>query len=108
MTIERRLAAIGSDMTRPMDIDFHVAAVDKASADAIARAAQELGYRTSVSKDHNSARWTCTCMREMVATHETVIGVQRELDDLSRPLGGYIDGWGTYGNGPQPPPRSKS
>ncbi len=104
----RLLAANGSDMARPMDVDFQVAAPDKACADAIARTAETVGYRADVSKDHHASTWTVTGSREMVASYEALIRVQAELDALSRPLGGSSDGWGTWGNGPPPPPKQTS
>ena len=97
----RRIAEDGSDMTRPMVIDFHVAAPDQAAAEAIAEAAGQRGYRTKVYRDEDSNAWTCECSREMVATHAAVMAAQDELDALSRPLSGHSDGWGTFGNAEQ-------
>ncbi len=94
----RRIAADGSNMTKPMVIDFHVAAPDRATAKAIAAAAGQRGYRTKVHKDHEGSAWTCECSKEMLATHGGVIAAQEELDDLSKPHGGHSDGWGTFGN----------
>ena len=34
----------------------------------------------------------------VVATYEGVIAAQEELDELSAPVGGKSDGWGTFGN----------
>jgi hypothetical protein len=34
----------------------------------------------------------------MVPTYEVVVAAQKELDELSAPLGGHSDGWGTLGN----------
>jgi hypothetical protein len=36
----------------------------------------------------------------MLATYDGVIAVQRELAEISVELGGYPDGWGTFGNVP--------
>ena len=93
----RRVAQDGSDMSKPMDIDFAVAARDEGSARAIARAAADRGYRTSVEQDGAGA-WSCYCTRTMVATYEAVVEGQTELDGLGRLLGGHADGWGTAGN----------
>ena len=97
----RRIAADGSDMSRPMVIDFHVSATDQAAAAAIARAAGKLGYQTKVYRHDDDSAWTCECSKEMIATHEAVTGAQDELDALSRPHGGHSDGWGTFGNAEQ-------
>lgn len=96
----RRVAHDGSDMSKPMDIDFAVAAPDETSARAIAKAAATRGYRTDVDRDE-AGPWSCYCTRRMIASYEAVVAAQAELDALSRPLGGYADGWGTFGNAPE-------
>ncbi len=97
----RRIAADGSDMTKPMVIDYHVAAPDQTAAEAIAGAAGKLGYQTKVYRHDDDGAWTCECSKEMLASHEGVIAAQDELDALSRPHGGHSDGWGTFGNAAQ-------
>jgi hypothetical protein len=37
----------------------------------------------------------------MVATYDAVTAIQIELTDLSAPYDGFLDGWGTLGNGPK-------
>jgi hypothetical protein len=95
----RRIASGGSDMSKPMEIDFAVTAPDEISARAIAKAAASRGYRTDVERD-DTGTWACYCTRKMIATYNAVIDGQEELDALSRALGGYADGWGTAGNAP--------
>ena len=105
----RRVAEHGADMSRPMDIDFTVAAPTQEAAEQVAAQAQGLGYRVEVSFDDEEAEleegddalppWTCYCTKHMLATHEGVLAAQRELDGIGRPLGAWCDGWGTEGNG---------
>src|SRR5262245_7348690 len=98
----RRVEADGSDMSRPMLIDFQVAMPDESSARAVADAANELGYRVKVYDSPEiaeSSGWTCECSTRMLATYEGVIAIQKELAELSARFGGYPDGWGTFGNG---------
>jgi hypothetical protein len=38
------------------------------------------------------------------ATYEGVLAIQAELARLSSSLGGFPDGWGTFGNGPNGQP----
>ena len=103
----RRVVRDGSDMSRPMDIDFAVSAPNEDVANAIAYVAQARGYRTEVCRDENdeATTWSCYCTLTMIATYDGVVRVQAELDALSRPLGGCADGWGTFGNAPEPPGR---
>jgi hypothetical protein len=98
----RRVAACGNDMSRPMDIDYFVVPPDPSSGRAIAEAASRAGYRTELVEDDEDGSLTCYCTKRMLATYEGVIQAQQELDELSGPLGGCTDGWGTFGNVEQP------
>lgn len=100
------LAKDGSDLSRPMFIDFQVAVPDESSAKSLAIAAKELGYRVGIYPSPNcSLPWTCECSTRMLATYEGVIAIQDELSAIGARFGGHPDGWGTFGNGPtgQPP-----
>jgi hypothetical protein len=104
----RRVADMGSDLSKPMFVDFQVAVPDEASAKALAAAAAELGYHVSVSDSAEcTLPWTCECSTRMLVTYDAVIAIQSELAEIARPFGGLPDGWGTFGNGPtgQPPVR---
>jgi regulator of RNase E activity RraB len=104
----RRVAQDGNDMSKPMDIDFQVAAPDESVAKRVAEGAAKLGYRTSIYFDDeeadvedSEALWTCECTKTMVPTYDAIIASQAELDSIARPLGAYSDGWGTFGNSSQ-------
>jgi hypothetical protein len=97
----RRVAFNGSDMTRPMYVNFQVAVPDESVANMFADAAYKLGYRVNIYESPEcSLPWTCECSSRMGATYESVIAVQNELEELSEPFGGRPDGWATFGNGP--------
>lgn len=97
----RRIAGNGSDMSKPMEVDFAVAAPDEDSARAVAEAAAKRGYRTNVGRD-DAGGWSCYCTRTMLATYDGVMAVQAELDGLGHPYGAHADGWGTFGNASGP------
>ena len=99
----RRIAADNNDMSKPMDIDFQVAVPDESAARHVADEASRLGYRTSIHFDDDEDEdgedlWTCECTRSMVPGWEAITAAQAELDGIARPVGGYADGWGTFGN----------
>ncbi|MEM6561162.1 MAG: ribonuclease E inhibitor RraB [Planctomycetota bacterium] len=97
----RLVAEHGSDMSKPMYIDFQIAVPDEKSANQLAIRAQKLGYRVEVYDSAEcSLPWTTQCSTRMLATYDNVIAIQNELAELSRDYGGHPDGWGTYGNGP--------
>jgi regulator of RNase E activity RraB len=104
----RYVVSLGSDMSRPMYINFQIAVPDEESANALANVAFKLGYRTGVyDSPECKLPWTCECSTRMLATYEGVLAIQDELGRISAEFGGFPDGWGTFGNGPkgQPPAR---
>lgn len=104
----RAIAEDGNNMTVPMDVDFHVAAPTQEAAEKIADVAEKLDYETDIDFDdgsedledeeENTEPWTCTCRKTMLLQYDGIMGAQAELDEIARPLGGYADGWGTFGN----------
>jgi hypothetical protein len=100
----RRVASDGNDMSRPMLVDFAVVVPDERAGLRVAAAARLKGYEVSVERDEeeegvdDEPSWTCYCSRTMVLAYDEVVAVQAELNQLSRPAGGYCDGWGTFGN----------
>lgn len=103
----RRVAVCGNDMSQPMEIDFHIAAPDEWTANRVAAEAVELGYATDVSfnateldfEDTNeSFLWTCTCTLKMVPKYAALLNCQVMLNQVTQPLGAFVDGWGTFGN----------
>jgi len=101
----RNIVNDGSDMSKPMFINFQVAVPSETAAKALSEVAYKLGYRVSVYDSEGcSLPWTCECSTRMLATYEGVLAVQAELADLSQNFGGFPDGWGTFGNGPNGQP----
>lgn len=101
----QRLAESGSDLTQPMEIDFHIAFPDETSAEAFADVASISGYRTEIYFDDDiedaenaDEPWTCQCSKVMIANLENLQASQIQLNQLAQPQGGYVDGWGSYGN----------
>lgn len=94
----KRVADGGSDMSKPMDIDFTVAVPSEAIGRQLAVVAERCGYRPRLDQDEEDGSWSVYCTRKMLASYQGIAAAQAELDELSRPLGGYSDGWGTFGN----------
>lgn len=94
-----RIASAGSDLLKPLEMDFFVVALSEATGMAIAVVAEKLGFRTKVESYKNKkGLWTCYCTKVIVPSFETVIAIEHELDELAELYGGYIDGFGTFGN----------
>ena len=95
----RRVRDSGSDLSKPMVIDFHIAVPSEVSGGRIAIGAQKGGYKTEVYCDDTGKNWTCQCSKTMIASHSAITQIEQELGTLSKSEGGYMDGWGTFGNG---------
>ncbi len=93
-----RIALDGSDMSRPLDMDFFVAVPDAAAGNVVATRAAELGFATNVEQDAESQEWTCYCTKRLVPTFDAVVAIEQQLEALARDVGGYADGFGTFGN----------
>jgi regulator of RNase E activity RraB len=97
----RRLVNDGSDLSKPMAVDFQVAVPDEAAANKLAEVAYKLGYRVKIyASPECSLPWTCECSTRMVASYDALIAIQKELATLARPFRGHPDGWGSFGNEP--------
>lgn len=109
----RRVVADGSDMTKPMEIDFVVAVPSREAGDQVAQHARRLGFRVDLVADAHeeepdATSWSCYCTKSMVPDYDALLAVQRELDGIAKPWGGWSDGWGTFGNAPPRAPRTQS
>jgi regulator of RNase E activity RraB len=94
----QRIAQDGSDLDRPLKMDFFVAIPDEASGQIVASRASTLGFDTSVEQDSKTSAWTCYCTKVIVPSYPAVIAIEAQLDALARDVGGSSDGFGTYGN----------
>jgi len=96
----RRLVADGSDLGKPLVMDFFVAVPTAEVGNAVAARAQKLGFNTQVDQDEEDRDWTCTCTctKQLIPSYENVTEQERVLDELAKPLGGFIDGFGSFGN----------
>jgi regulator of ribonuclease activity B len=95
----RRLANGGSDLSKPMYINFQVVVPDEPAARGLAQVASKLGYHADYyASPECSLPWTCECSTRMIASYDGVIATQNELAKLAAPFGGHPDGWGSFEN----------
>lgn len=111
-----RLAKAGADLSRPLLLDFAIAARDDASARAIEEALARHGYESHIEYDEgdpdedgeidpddeeSGPSWTVCVKVEMIPTHGEVVRVQADLDRIAAPHGGRTDGWGSMVEAPE-------
>jgi len=94
----RLIAKNGSDLTKPLEMDFFVAAPSEEAGVSIALKAGELGFTTSVELDDEDQEWTCYCTMVLVPDYSEVVKIEQQLDSIAKEYGGYADGFGTFGN----------
>lgn len=94
----RNVARSGSDMTRPMVIDFAIDASSKSIALACLAAIEDAGFEGQLYQDEDDQRWAVYVAIRMIADYEGITRTQKILGELVAEHGGTPDGWGTFGN----------
>jgi hypothetical protein len=94
----RLIAKNGSDLTKPLEMDFFVAAPSEEAGGEVALKAGVLGFTTSVELDEEDQEWTCYCTKVLVPEYSEVVKIERQLDSIAKEFGGYADGFGAFGN----------
>ncbi len=94
----RSIAASGSDMSRPMVIDFAIDTGSKSIAQACLAALEDAGFEASLYQDEEDQRWSVYCPIVMRADYDGIVRTQKNQGELVAEHGGTPDGWGTFGN----------
>lgn len=94
----KRFAKMGSDLTKPMEMDFFVAVPSKDAGNKVALKVRELGFATIVEQDDETRNWTCYCTKVLVPEYSEVVKIEQQLDSVAKEFGGYADGFGSFGN----------
>ncbi|KKI91348.1 cytoplasmic protein [Bacillus sp. SA1-12] len=84
----------GVDFKQLQNVDLFISVPDKKSGEAVLKALSEEGFHCEVEQDDETEEWTCFCYVKMLLIHEDIVNIQKRLDELSKPYGGYTDGWG--------------
>jgi hypothetical protein len=87
----------GSDLARPMVLDFFLVLPDEAVAHVAELRTAPMGFVSRVLQD-DEGQWLCVCSVELVPELARVIAVEKLLDRLAHELGGHADGFGSFGN----------
>ncbi|MGN4425332.1 ribonuclease E inhibitor RraB [Bacillus cereus group sp. MYBK30-1] len=85
----------GADFSKSHEVEFFIAIPNQDSGERILLQLKENGLNGELNYDEEFEEWTCICSKEMMLNYEDIVRIQEELDELSKQLGGYIDGWGT-------------
>ena len=94
----RRIENDGSDLSKPLEIDFFIAAPSQEAGQAIAEAASKLGFLTQLELDEESQDYTCYCTTKIIPSTDRVVEIEESLHAIGQQFGGHGDGFGSFGN----------
>jgi hypothetical protein len=86
----------GLDFKKQQSVDFFVAVPDKAAGEKLSQVLKEEGFNCFLEQDDETEEWACCCSKRMLLNYNELIKIQNKLNDLSKPHGGYSDGWGVF------------
>lgn len=94
----RRLAEDGSDLSRPMPVEFVAMLAGPCDVGEIGEAVERLGYEVEFYRDEEEDALECVCTRTMLVSEGSIAACERELSELFERFGAELDGWGSFGN----------
>jgi len=94
----RRWKDEGSDLSRPMKIDFFIALPSEEVGKAISQAPELAGFSKSIERDAQSLQWTCYCAKEMIPAYDEITAIEHALEALAGRFNANYDGFGSFGN----------
>ncbi|MFS0767072.1 ribonuclease E inhibitor RraB [Peribacillus phoenicis] len=88
----------GVDFNQKHVVDFFVAVPNQKLGEELLIQLKGKEFDCELEQDEETKEWTCFCSKEMFLKYDEIIEVQKRLDELSKPYGGYTDGWATFGD----------
>jgi hypothetical protein len=90
----RSLQKDGLNFKKQHSVEFFVAVPDETTGVKLAQILKAEGFNCFVDQDDETDEWACCCSKKMLLHYSELIKIQNKLDLLSKPHGGYSDGWG--------------
>lgn len=92
----RSLYKDGIDFKKQQSVDFFVAVPDKKTGEKLMIVLKEEGFNCFLDQDDETDEWACCCSKRLLLNYNTVVEIQNTLDKISKPHGGFSDGWGVF------------
>ncbi|WP_160725363.1 ribonuclease E inhibitor RraB [Bacillus sp. USDA818B3_A] len=86
----------GVNLKKQQSVEFFVAVPDQTTGEKLSHVLKEEGFNCFLEQDDETDEWACCCSKRMLLNYNELIKIQKKLDNLSKPLGGYSDGWGIF------------
>ena len=94
----RNLVRDGSDLEKPLEMDFFIAVPSESVGKNIAELVTQKGFSCSIEGDTETGEWTCYATKTIIPSYQNVIVIEEYLSTVSKDFGGNTDGFGSYGN----------
>ena len=94
----KRWAGEGSDLAKPMKIDFLVDVADDVMGARVLSDPVLADFNVSVERDDETGRWTCYCTKTMVPDYRAIVGIEAVLTAVAKRHGAGYEGFGSFGN----------
>ncbi|HYK75223.1 MAG TPA: ribonuclease E inhibitor RraB [Pseudoneobacillus sp.] len=92
----RSLYNEGINFKKPQSVEFFVAVPNKQSGEKLSQVLKNEGFNCFLDQDDETDEWACCFSKRMLLNHSELVKMQKKLDELSKPHGGYSDGWGVF------------
>ncbi|MCM3115496.1 ribonuclease E inhibitor RraB [Neobacillus sp. MER 74] len=86
----------GVNFKKTQSVEFFVAVPDQMTGEKLSQVLKGEGFNCFLEQDDETDEWACSCSKRMLLNHSELIKIQKKLNDLSKPHGGYSDGWGVF------------
>mgnify|MGYP003683726627 CR=1 FL=1 len=88
----------GFNLSQTMKIDFFIVLPDLESGKMIVDRILNEGFKASLELDSEDGSCTCYCSMDLIPEYSTIVAIENKLNSIAKGVGGFIDGFGTYGN----------
>jgi hypothetical protein len=94
----RRMQNSGDNLEIARDVDFSLIFDRQINA---SRFCEDVGIKIFATKieprdEEFDQVWDVTCTIKIIPTYDTILKIEENLQSISAPFGGQIDGWGCF------------
>lgn len=86
----------GLDFRKSHSVEFFIAVPDKKSGELLTDVLKTEGFNCFLEQDDETDEWSCCTSKNMLLDYDNIVEIQNKLDQLSKPHGGFSDGWGVF------------
>ncbi|CAG9609961.1 DUF3934 family protein [Pseudoneobacillus rhizosphaerae] len=86
----------GIDFKKSHSVEFFIAVPDKKSGEIVSEVLKAEGFNCFLEQDDETDEWSCCTSKNMLLDYDSIVEIQNKLDQLSKPHGGFSDGWGVF------------